>query len=66
MFVDVALPLYLENLYTYFIPREFEDFTKVRENELNYVKNTGLVEKKVLSAEEMYGRPKIVENISSI
>lgn len=46
--------------------REFEDFTKVRENELNYVKNTGLVEKKVLSAEEMYGRPKIVENISSI
>ena len=43
--------------------REFEDFTKVRQNELNYIKSNSIIEKKVLSAEDMYGRPKIVKNI---
>jgi hypothetical protein len=46
--------------------KEFQNYNAVLENELNYVKNTSLIEKKILSPEEMYGRPKIVENISSI
>ena len=44
--------------------REFEDFDKIRENHINFIKNTPLVEKKIRTPEEMYGRPKIAENIS--
>lgn len=42
--------------------REFEDFSKVRENELKFVKNTPLIEKVIPTTEEMYGRPKLLEN----
>tara|TARA_B000000475_G_scaffold124598_1_gene100703 strand:+ start:936 stop:1658 length:723 start_codon:yes stop_codon:yes gene_type:complete len=44
--------------------REFEDFDKIRENHINFIKNTPLVEKKIRTPDEMYGRPKIAENIS--
>ena len=44
--------------------REFEDFDKLRENHINYIKNTPLIEKEIRTAEEMYGRPKILENNS--
>ena len=44
--------------------REFEDFDKIRENHINFIKNTPLAEKKIRTPEEMYGRPKITENIS--
>jgi len=44
--------------------REFEDYDKVRENHINFIKNTPLVEKKIRTPDEMYGRPKITENIS--
>lgn len=42
--------------------KEFQKYDEVRQHELHYVKNTSLVEKKVLTAEEMYGRPNILEN----
>lgn len=43
--------------------KEFEKYDQVRQHELHYVKNTPLVEKKIQTAEEMYGRPNILENI---
>lgn len=43
--------------------REFEKYDQVRQHELHYVKNTPLIEKKIRTAEEMYGRPNILENI---
>lgn len=43
--------------------REFEKYDQVRQHELHYVKNTPLIEKKIKTAEEMYGRPNILENI---
>lgn len=42
--------------------REFEDFDKLRENHINFIKKTPLIEKQIPTAEEMYGRPKILEN----
>ena len=41
--------------------REFEDYDKVRENHINFIKNTPLIEKEIRTPEEMYGRPKIPE-----
>lgn len=35
--------------------REFEDYSKIRDNELNYIRNTPIVEKQVASPEKMYG-----------
>lgn len=42
--------------------REFEDFDKLRENHINFIKKTPIIEKQIPTAEEMYGRPKILEN----
>ena len=44
--------------------REFEDFDKIRENHINFIKNTPLIKKEIRTPEEMYGRPKIPENNS--
>jgi len=42
--------------------REFEDFDKLRENHINFIKRTPIIEKQIPTAQEMYGRPKILEN----
>jgi len=60
--LDVKKPTDTKMFTSDFDIKEFEDYTKVRENELNYIKNTPLIEKTVLSAEDMYGRPKMLEN----
>lgn len=39
--------------------REFQNYDIIRENEINYLKNTPLIEKEIRTPEEMYGRPKI-------
>ena len=42
-------------------PQEFEDYLRVKGNEVEYIKNTDLIQKQVTSAKEMYGTPKKVE-----
>ena len=42
--------------------KEFQKYDDVIQHELHYVKNTSLIEKKLPSADEMYGRPNILEN----
>jgi len=42
--------------------KEFQKYDEVIQHELHYVKNTSLIEKKLPSADEMYGRPNILEN----
>ena len=42
--------------------REFEDFDKIRENHINYIKSKPIIEKQILTSAEMYDRPKILEN----
>ena len=42
--------------------KEFQKYDEVIQHELHYVKNTSLIEKKLPTADEMYGRPNILEN----
>ena len=42
--------------------KEFQKYDEVMQHELHYVKNTSLIEKKLPTADEMYGRPNILEN----
>ena len=59
--IDVLLPENDKPFINPTKPQEFEDYLRVKGNEVEYIKNTDLIQKQVTSAEEMYGTPKKVE-----
>jgi hypothetical protein len=59
--IDILLPENDKPFINPTKPREFEDYLRVKGNEIEYIKNTDLIQKQVTSAEEMYGKPKKVE-----
>ena len=59
--IDILLPENDKPFINPTKPQEFEDYLRVKGNEIEYIKNTDLIQKQVTSAEEMYGKPKKVE-----
>ena len=59
--IDVLLPENDKPFINPTKPQEFEDYLRVKGNEVEYIKNTDLIQKQVTSAEEMYGTPKKVD-----
>jgi len=59
--IDILLPENDKPFINPTKPQEFEDYLRVKGNEIEYIKNTELIQKQVTSAEEMYGKPKKVE-----
>lgn len=59
--IDVLLPGNDKPFINPTKPQEFEDYLRVKGNEVEYIKNTDLIQKQVTSAEEMYGTPKKVD-----
>jgi len=59
--IDILLPENDKPFINPTKPQEFEDYLRVKGNEIEYIKNTDLIEKQVTSTEEMYGAPKKVE-----
>ena len=59
--IDVLLPENDKPFINPTKPQEFEDYLRVKGNEVEYIKNTDLIQKQVTSTEEMYGTPKKVE-----
>ena len=59
--IDILLPENDKPFINPTKPQEFEDYLRVKGNEIEYIKNTDLVQKQVTSAEEMYGTLKKVE-----
>ena len=59
--IDILLPENDKPFINPTKPQEFEDYLRVKGNEIEYIKNTDLIQKQVTSAEEMYGTLKKVE-----